>query len=162
MIEFAAVVALTGVLTRGGWYLAPLEEEGGPVPRSRDLPLPVTGQQQEQDRAPGQQGPQGWGVQPRIGWLEHLRYMQGAVVGRGFLDNTRVGRDYAGSLSLGLTRIVMEGETSAWSYPDDDFAEYGGPEGPVCCTDWRVSGASVQVAPAWDLPPARIELRGLL
>lgn len=159
MIEFAAVVALTGIPTRGGWYLAPLLD-GEPVPTTRELPLPVTGRQPS-DR--GGEQPAGVEVSEghvRIGWVEHLACMQDYVVARGFLDNTAAGRDHAGTLRLAMTRLVMEGETRSWTYAD--YPEMTGTQGPVCCTEWRITGASVQVAPAWELPPARVELRGLV
>ena len=57
VIEYAAVIAVCGVPTRGGWsleYLAP----GEPVPTVRDLPLPLTGMS-------------GTG-HGRIGWVDYL------------------------------------------------------------------------------------------
>lgn len=145
MIEFATVIAYTGAVTRGGWFLDHLAEDE-PVPTVGRLPLPVTGLAH-----------QGHG---RIGWVDHLAYFadRSSVVARGFLDNTPVGRDYAGALKLKLARIVMEGETLRWTYDDgpDDL-----PAGPVGCDEWRITGASVQESPAWDLPAAQIEIRGL-
>lgn len=145
MIEFAAVIAYTGAVTRGGWFLDHLVEDE-PVPVTRRLPLPLYGLV-------------GMGHE-KIGWVDHLAYHvdRYAVVARGFLDNTPTGRDHAGALKLKLARIVMEGETLNWSY--DDGPE-GLPAGPVGCSDWRISAASVQEAPAWDLPAAQVEIRGL-
>lgn len=141
MIEFAAVIAYTGMEARGGWYLAPLEE-GAKVPLVRRLPLPVTGLTEA-----------GHG---RIGYVEHVTSLRDAVVARGFIDNTPAGRDYAGSLRLGLTRMVMEGETAQWLSDEEE-------EGAVRCEEWQVHGASVQRAEsaAWDLPRPQIEMRGL-
>lgn len=146
MIEFAAVIAYTGTVTRGGWCLEHLMEDE-PVPVTRRLPLPLSGMAQR-----------GHG---RIGWVDHLAYFadRSAVVARGFLNNTPIGRDYAGALRLKLTRIVMEGETLNWEYGDGPD---GLPKGPVVCSQWRVGGATVQEAPAWDLPVPQIEIRGLM
>lgn len=145
MIEFAGVIALLGTPTRGGWHLAP-PPHGEPVPTSRDLPLPVKGHQ-----ATGGE---------RIGWVEHLATVREYVVARGFLDNTPAGRDYAGTLRLGLTRMVMDGETTGWTYPEERLV--GVPQTAVRCTQWRVTGASVEVAPTWDLPRTQVEIRGLV
>lgn len=142
MIEFAAVIGYTDMEARGGWYLAPLDE-GAAVPVVRRLPLPVTGLA---------------GVGGRVGFVEHLAYLRDAVVARGFLDNTPEGRDHAGSLRLGLTRMVMEGETDHWLVDTEEEA------GPVRCEAWRVAGASVQrsQAAAWDLPQPELSIRGLV
>ncbi|MDC2960377.1 hypothetical protein PO587_38725 [Streptomyces gilvifuscus] len=55
-------------------------------------------------------------------------------------------------------RIVMEGQTFRWGrdeYGDDPTID------AMRCEDWRVGGASVQVAPAWDLPKPEISCRGI-
>ncbi|MGW7505903.1 hypothetical protein [Streptomyces albidoflavus] len=142
MIEYAAVIALCGVPTRGGWSLEYLST-GEAVPVVRDLPLPLSGMS-------------GLG-HGRIGWVDHLAYLRDSVVARGFIDSTQLGRSYAGTVELGLTRIVMEGETFQWG----SAAGSDGQAEVVRCEDWRVGGASVQVAPAWDLPRPEIYYRGI-
>lgn len=90
--------------------------------------------------------------------MDHLSYLRDGVVARGFIDSNQLGRSYAGALELGLTRIVMEAETFRWgrsSLGDDPAVD------AVRCEDWRTLGASVQVAPVWDLPKRQLEFRGI-